>query len=89
MLHMLRAALTLMVSLTALTAHAADPRPETLTDQQLLQIMTPSSGVEGRCGTPYATELQVRGLELAALAEAVDDTLYYNTPEVTSSSSTR
>jgi hypothetical protein len=81
MLHTLRVALLLLVGLVSLTAHAADPRPETLSDQQLLQILTPSAEVEGRCGTPYVVELQARGLELASLAEAADDTLYYNTPE--------
>jgi hypothetical protein len=81
MLHTLRVALLLLVGLAALAAHAADPRPETLSDQQLLQILTPSADVEGRCGTPYAVELLARGLELASPAEAAEDTLYYDTPE--------
>ena len=82
MLHRSRVALLLVVvGLAAMTAHAEVPRPETLSDQQLLQVLTPSSELQGRCATPYVVELQARGLELADLAEAVDDTFYYNTPE--------
>jgi hypothetical protein len=65
------------------TALAADgPDPATLTDQELVRVLTSGGDTLQKCGTPYVLELQSRGLDLATMAPAeTAETLTYLTPE--------
>jgi hypothetical protein len=79
MLHLFLVALLILLGLPA--AGAAGPEPADLDDAQLVQLLAEGDGEPLKCGTPYAAELESRGLELPSLAMAEGDTLEYLTPE--------
>lgn len=80
MLQVLRIALFLTLLAPALAA--AQLEPASMSDGELIRLLTEGQdGQPMKCGTPYAAELDQRGLKLPALALAEGDTLEYLTPE--------
>ncbi|RKZ08877.1 hypothetical protein DRQ53_06365 [bacterium] len=71
----------LLIPAAALAASMPQQELAAAGNSQLLEMLSATTELRGRCGTMPAAELAQRGLTLPMAALAPGDTLYYDTPE--------